>query len=91
MYLYREYFKAKVYTIWVHGPLGIGTPEIPTLLGFSIKGLSGDMLVLVLVFACVLFLGIDINIEAWKLGARKRSAEGSKDFACRVSLHLRSL
>ena len=23
MYLYREYFKAKVYTIWVHGPLGL--------------------------------------------------------------------
>ena len=23
MYLYREYFKAKVYTIRVHGPLGI--------------------------------------------------------------------
>ena len=22
MYLYREYFNAKVYTIWVHGPLG---------------------------------------------------------------------
>ena len=22
MYLYREYFKAKVYPIWVHGPLG---------------------------------------------------------------------
>ena len=22
MSLYREYFKAKVYTIWVHGPLG---------------------------------------------------------------------
>ena len=22
MYLYREYFKTKVYTIWVHGPLG---------------------------------------------------------------------
>ena len=21
-YLYRDYFKAKVYTIWVHGPLG---------------------------------------------------------------------
>ena len=21
MYLYREYFKAKVYTIWVHAPL----------------------------------------------------------------------
>ena len=21
MYLYREYFKANVYTIWVHGPL----------------------------------------------------------------------
>ena len=25
MYLYREYFKANVYTIQVHGPLGIGT------------------------------------------------------------------
>ena len=23
MYLYREYFMAKVYTVWVHGPLGI--------------------------------------------------------------------
>ena len=22
MYPYREYFKAKVYTIWAHGPLG---------------------------------------------------------------------
>ena len=22
MYLYGEYFKANVYTIWVHGPLG---------------------------------------------------------------------
>ena len=22
MYLYTEYFKAKVYTIWLHGPLG---------------------------------------------------------------------
>ena len=22
MYLHREYFKANVYTIWVHGPLG---------------------------------------------------------------------
>ena len=22
MYLYRDYFKAKVQTIWVHGPLG---------------------------------------------------------------------
>ena len=22
MYLYREYFTAKVYTVWVHGPLG---------------------------------------------------------------------
>ena len=21
-YLYRDYFEAKVYTIWVHGPLG---------------------------------------------------------------------
>ena len=21
-YLYRDYIKAKVYTIWVHGPLG---------------------------------------------------------------------
>ena len=23
MYLYRDYFKANVYTIWVHGPLGV--------------------------------------------------------------------
>ena len=23
-YLYRDYFKAKVYTTWAHGPLGIG-------------------------------------------------------------------
>ena len=23
MYLYREYFKAKVYTIWAHGPLAL--------------------------------------------------------------------
>ena len=23
MFRYREYFKAKVYTIWAHGPLGI--------------------------------------------------------------------
>ena len=23
-YLYRDYIKAKVYTIWVHGPLGCG-------------------------------------------------------------------
>ena len=23
MYLDREYFKAKVYTIWVHGPFGL--------------------------------------------------------------------
>ena len=22
-YLYRDYFKAKVYTVWAHGPLGI--------------------------------------------------------------------
>ena len=22
MYLHKEYFKAKVYTIWIHGPLG---------------------------------------------------------------------
>ena len=22
-YLYRDYFNAKVYTIWVHGPLGL--------------------------------------------------------------------
>ena len=26
MYLFREYFKAKVYTIWVHGPLGYTIP-----------------------------------------------------------------
>ena len=24
LYLYREYFKAKVYTIWVDGPSGFG-------------------------------------------------------------------
>ena len=24
MYLYREHFKANVYAIWVHGPLGLG-------------------------------------------------------------------
>ena len=24
MYLYRDYFKANVYTIWVHEPLGYG-------------------------------------------------------------------
>ena len=24
MYLHREYFKANVYTIWVHGRLGLG-------------------------------------------------------------------
>ena len=24
MYLYREYLKAKVYTIWVHRPFGLG-------------------------------------------------------------------
>ena len=24
MYLFREYFKGKVYTIWVQGPLGLG-------------------------------------------------------------------
>ena len=29
MYLYREYFKAKVYTIWVHGPLGTGSRPEP--------------------------------------------------------------
>ena len=23
MYRYREYFRAKVYTFWVHGPLGL--------------------------------------------------------------------
>ena len=26
MYLYRDYFKANVYTVWVHGPLGLYTP-----------------------------------------------------------------
>ena len=23
MYLFRDYFKANVYTIWAHGPLGV--------------------------------------------------------------------
>ena len=27
-YLYREYFKAKVYTIWIHGPWGF-LPQNP--------------------------------------------------------------
>ena len=36
-YLYRDYFKAKVYIIWVHGPLGL----IPTDLAHVI--LSKDM------------------------------------------------
>ena len=27
-YLYRDYFKDKVYTIWVHGPLGTGSSAV---------------------------------------------------------------
>ena len=27
MYLYREYFKNKVYTIWIHGSLGLWLPN----------------------------------------------------------------
>ena len=27
-YLYRDYFEVKVYTIWVHGPLGCMTCNI---------------------------------------------------------------
>ena len=30
-YLYRDYIKAKVYTIWVHGPLGLMTRVINTV------------------------------------------------------------
>ena len=33
-YLYRDYFKAKVSTIWVHGPFG------KVLIGFKVKGLG---------------------------------------------------
>ena len=33
MYIYSEYFKAEVYTIWVHRPLGKGPkPETLNLL-----------------------------------------------------------
>ena len=44
-YLYRDYFKAKVYTIWVHGPLGFGSDPglnglledcVPRWLGFRV-------------------------------------------------------
>ena len=29
MYLYREYFKANVYTIWVHRPSGVSVFHVP--------------------------------------------------------------
>ena len=38
-YLYREYFKAKVYTIWVHGPLGLGLASIDILRTLRLNGL----------------------------------------------------
>ena len=28
MYLYREYFKAQVYTVWAHGSLGKGSRRV---------------------------------------------------------------
>ena len=34
-YLYRDYFKAKVYTIWVHGLLGTGSSAVLGL-GFRV-------------------------------------------------------
>ena len=47
MYLYSEYVKAKVYTIWVHGPLGYSLArlvrglneavEIPTFDGYTCR------------------------------------------------------
>ena len=39
MYLYRKYFKAKVYTIWVHGPLN--PKPYRTLIGTLIGTLKG--------------------------------------------------
>ena len=38
MYLYRDYFKAKVYSIWVHGPLG--NPLSQTLYHLNPKNLK---------------------------------------------------
>ena len=36
-YLYRDYIKAKVYTIWVHGPLGpaFGSEHVSTSVFFT--------------------------------------------------------
>ena len=39
-YLCRDYFKAKVYTIWVHGLLGIH--HSPSDLGFGVVGLRSQ-------------------------------------------------
>ena len=49
MYLYREYFKAKVYTIWAHEPLGMYNilnfiqlwGQYPSCSGFK-KGFRGS-------------------------------------------------
>ena len=41
MYLYREYFKANVYTIWVHGPLGNPIDTYKALL-FYIRWAPGN-------------------------------------------------
>ena len=38
MYLHREYFKAKVYTSWEHGPLGMDDMVHGMASGFRIKG-----------------------------------------------------
>ena len=43
-YLYTDYFKAKVYTSWVHGPLGIGSQRFPNE-GFCFPHATGGLVV----------------------------------------------
>ena len=40
MYLYREYFKAKVYPIWVHGPLGYSSKAYSEILPLALGSLG---------------------------------------------------
>ena len=39
-YLYRDYFKAKVHSIWVHGPVGLAVDPRPASLFLNGLGLS---------------------------------------------------
>ena len=41
MYLYREYFKAKVCTIWVHGPLGFSIRSQEKLTMSIVRAITG--------------------------------------------------